>query len=143
MHEDGHAVIRARRPVMFQTWPHSNMADHGEMGLDYLERNLMRTTRRTFLSAAGAAGLSAVYVDSASAKIEPEPWGIKLGIATYTYRKFERAKAIEFIKAVQTPWISIKADQPPTAGANQQLPGLPAEGQPLAADAAAQLHAAR
>jgi sugar phosphate isomerase/epimerase len=114
-----------------------------EMGLDYLERNLMRTTRRTFLSATGAAGLSAVYVDTASAKIEPEPWGIKLGIATYTYRKFERAKAIESIKAVQTPWISIKADQPPTAGANQQLPGLPKPGQPFAADAVAQVRAAR
>src|SRR5271170_1555746 len=113
------------------------------MGLDYLVRNLMRTTRRTFLSAAGAAGLSAVYVDSASAKIEPEPWGIKLGIATYTYRTFERAKAIEFIKAVKAPWISIKADQPPKAEANQHLPGLPKPGQPLAPDAAAEIHAAR
>src|SRR5580658_974434 len=103
----------------------------------------MRTTRRTFLSAAGAAGLSAVYVDSASAKIEPEPWGIKLGIATYTYRSFERAKAIEFIKAVQTPWISIKADVPAKAGANQHLPGLPKPGQPLAPDAVAQVRAAR
>jgi sugar phosphate isomerase/epimerase len=95
------------------------------------------------LSAAGAAGLSAAYTESAAAKIEPEPWGIKLGIATYTYRKFERAKAIEFIKAVKTPWISIKADQPPKTGANQHLPGLPAEGQPLAADAVAQIRAAR
>src|ERR1700683_5541724 len=103
----------------------------------------MRTTRRTFLSAAGVAGLGAMYTDSASAKIEPEPWGIKLGIATYTYRSFERAKAIEFIKAVQTPWISIKADQPPKAGANQHLPGLPPEGRPLAAAAVAQVHAAR
>jgi hypothetical protein len=85
----------------------------------------MKATRRSFLSAAGAVGLSTVYPESASAKIEPEPWGIKLGIATYTYRKFERAKAIEFIKAVKTPWISIKADQPPKAGANQHLPGLP------------------
>jgi len=103
----------------------------------------MRTTRRTFLGAAGVAGLSAVYTESASAKIEPEPWGIKLGIATYTYRSFERAKAIEFIKAVQTPWISIKADQPPNAGANQQLPGLPKAGQPFSPDAVAQIRAAR
>jgi hypothetical protein len=99
-----------------------------------------KSTRRMFLS---AAGLSTVYVPSASAKIEPEPWGIKLGIASYTYRKFERAKAIEFINAVKTPWISIKADQPPRAGANQHLPGLPPEGRPLAADAIAQVHAAR
>src|SRR5580692_7682246 len=103
----------------------------------------MQPTRRMFLSAAGAAGLSTVYVPSASAKIEPEPWGIKLGIASYTYRKFERAKAIEFIKAVQTPWISIKADQPPQAGANQHLPGLPSEGKPLSPDAVAQIQTAR
>ena len=103
----------------------------------------MKATRRSFLSAAGAAGLSAVYPESASAKIEPEPWGIKLGIATYTYRKFERAKAIEFIKQVKTPWISIKADQPPKAGANQHLPGLPTDGQPLSPDAVAEIRVAR
>ncbi len=80
---------------------------------------------------------------NAEAKIVPEPWGIKLGIATYTFRKFERAKSIEFIKKVQTPWISIKADQPPGAGANQHLPGLPAEGKPLSPDAASMIRAAR
>jgi sugar phosphate isomerase/epimerase len=103
----------------------------------------MPSTRRMFLGAAGAAGLSAVYTKPASAKIEPEPWGIKLGIATYTYRKFDRAKTIEYIKAVGTPWISIKADQPPGAGANQHLPGLPAEGKPLSPDAAAEIKVAR
>ena len=88
----------------------------------------MQTTRRTFLSAAGAAGLGAVYSGTASAKIEPEPWGIKLGVATYTYRKFERAKMIEFLKQVKAPYLSLKADQPPTAGANQHMPGLPKDG---------------
>ena len=56
----------------------------------------MSTTRRSFLSAAaGVAGLSALGVESASAKVEPTPWGIKLGIASYTYRSFPREKAIE------------------------------------------------
>src|ERR1700683_2542214 len=103
----------------------------------------MRTTRRTFLSAAGAAGLSAVYTNSASAKIEPEPWGIKLGIATYTYRTFERAKAIEFEKAVKAPYLSLKADQPSKAGANQHMPGLPKAGQPFSPDAIPEIRAAR
>jgi sugar phosphate isomerase/epimerase len=104
----------------------------------------MQTTRRNFIgAAAGAAGLTAMWTEPAAAKIEPEPWGIKLGIATYTYRKFERGKAIEFIKAVKAPWISIKADQPPKAGENQQLPGLPPEGQPFSRDAIAQIRAAR
>lgn len=103
----------------------------------------MQTSRRNFLGAAGAAGLNAMWTESAAAKIEPEPWGIKLGIATYTYRKFERGKVIEFIKAVKIPWISIKADQPPKAGENQQLPGLPPEGQPFSRDMIPQIRAAR
>jgi sugar phosphate isomerase/epimerase len=67
------------------------------------------TSRRGFLgTAAGIAGLSSVALRPASARIEPEPWGIKLGIATYSFRNFERAKAIEMIKALHTPWISVK-----------------------------------
>jgi len=67
-----------------------------------------RTTRRNFLGTAGIASLGAAVAPSASARIEPAPWGIKLGIATYTFRNFERAQVIEMIKQVQTPWISIK-----------------------------------
>ena len=57
---------------------------------------------------AGIAGLSAAGAGPASAKIELEPWGIKLGIATYTFRSFDRAKTIEMLKLVQAPWTSIK-----------------------------------
>src|SRR5439155_25512078 len=65
-------------------------------------------TRRGFLEAAGFAGLGAVGITTSQAAIEPTPWGLKLGIATYTFRKFDRAKTIEFIKAVGAPWLSIK-----------------------------------
>jgi len=65
------------------------------------------TTRRGFLGAAGIAGLSAA-APPLSARIEPTPWGIKLGIASYSLRKFDRAKAIAMIKELGTPWISIK-----------------------------------
>ena len=69
----------------------------------------IHTTRRNFLgAAAGIAGLSAAGAGPASAKIELEPWGIKLGIATYTFRSFDRAKTIEMLKVVQAPWTSIK-----------------------------------
>jgi sugar phosphate isomerase/epimerase len=68
----------------------------------------MSTTRRSFLGAAGIVGLGAAGVTPSFARIEPTPWGIKLGIATYSLRSFDRAKAIEMIKAIQTPWISIK-----------------------------------
>jgi len=67
------------------------------------------STRRTFLgSAAGIAALSAVGVPPAAAIIEPEPWGIKLGVATYSLRNFDRAKAIEMIKALKVQYVSIK-----------------------------------
>src|SRR6476661_5320310 len=67
------------------------------------------STRRTFLgAAAGIAGLSAVGIDTASAVIEPAPWGIKLGVASYSLRSFDRAKAIEMLKVLKAPWISIK-----------------------------------
>src|SRR6516165_9702873 len=62
--------------------------------------------RRTFLGS--AAGVAALNVRPAAAVIEPEPWGIKLGVATYSLRSFGRTKAIEMIKALGTPWVSIK-----------------------------------
>jgi sugar phosphate isomerase/epimerase len=65
------------------------------------------SSRRRFLGSAGVTGFAALS-RSASAKIEPTPWGIKLGIATYTFREFDRAQAIEFIKQVRTPWVSVK-----------------------------------
>jgi sugar phosphate isomerase/epimerase len=69
----------------------------------------IESTRRTFLgAAAGIAGLSAIDVVPAGAVIEPEPWGIKLGVASYSLRMFDRAKAIEMIKALNVPYVSIK-----------------------------------
>ena len=67
------------------------------------------TTRRGFIgAAAGIAGWTVAGPASAPAKIVPEPWGIKLGVASYSLRKFDRARAIEMIQALKTPWISIK-----------------------------------
>jgi sugar phosphate isomerase/epimerase len=63
-------------------------------------------SRRSFLGIAGA-GLVASGLP-ASAKIEPTPWGIKLGVATYTFREFPRPEMIAFIKKLQTPWVSVK-----------------------------------
>ena len=69
----------------------------------------METSRRIFLgAAAGAAGLSVIGAPSAHAVIEAEPWGIKLGIATYSLRSFDRATAIEMLKKMQVKYVSIK-----------------------------------
>ncbi len=66
-------------------------------------------------------------VTSASAKIEPAPWGIKLGVATYSLREFkQRPQVIEMLKAIQAPWISIKdvhLAQPPKSTLEQVTAG--------------------
>ena len=68
-----------------------------------------RTSRRTFLgSAAALAGWSAIDVRPAGAVVESQPWGIKLGVATYSLREFDRTQAIAMIKTLQTPYVSIK-----------------------------------
>ena len=67
------------------------------------------TSRRNFLgAAAGIAGLSAMSAPTASAVIEAQPWGIKLGIATYSLRSFDRATAIQMLKKLQVKYVSIK-----------------------------------
>src|SRR5690348_8502711 len=67
------------------------------------------SSRRTFLGAtAGLAGLSALTTRHAAATIVAEPWGIKLGIATYSLRSFDRTAAIGMLKKLQTKYVSIK-----------------------------------
>jgi sugar phosphate isomerase/epimerase len=69
----------------------------------------IQPSRRSFLgAAAGAAGLSALSPVTASAVIEAEPWGIKLGIATYSLRSFDRPTAIAMLKKLQVKYVSIK-----------------------------------
>ena len=64
------------------------------------------TTRRGFLgTAAGIAGLSAA---AAEPVIENEMSGFKLGVATYSFREFQRSLAIKMIKELKTPYVSIK-----------------------------------
>jgi len=69
----------------------------------------METSRRNFLgAAAGIAGLSAVGATPASAVVEAEPWGMKIGVATYSLREFDRKTAIEMLKKLQVKYVSIK-----------------------------------
>jgi len=65
-------------------------------------------TRRGFLGSVGLAGVASVAAPGALARVEAEPWGIKLGIATYSFRNFDRAKAIEMVRQTRAPWISVK-----------------------------------
>jgi sugar phosphate isomerase/epimerase len=79
--------------------------------------------RRSFLkaAAAGAAGaVGAVAMGPAAvrsalaAPAESTPSaapvdGVRLGVASYSLRKFSREKAIQMVKALNTPWVNIKS----------------------------------
>jgi sugar phosphate isomerase/epimerase len=77
-----------------------------------------RVSRRAFVAAAAASGAALGlrgFVDRAEAAEEPRsPDGapsheIKLGVASYSLRKFPRAQAIAMTKALRTPYINLKS----------------------------------
>lgn len=80
------------------------------------------TTRRGFLGGA-AAGLTALAaVDAgAGAVIENEYAGFKLGVASYSFREFQRGLAIKMIKELQTPYVSVKEFHLPYCSTPQEL----------------------
>ena len=69
--------------------------------------------RRDFLALA-ALGLTACTVrvvrnqPAAASGTAPQP-SLKLGVASYSLRNFPRAKAIEMVKALGTPWVNLKS----------------------------------
>ena len=74
--------------------------------------------RRDFLALAalGAAGWAARVVPDATAGVSGQgsgtagsPAGVRLGVASYSLRNFPRAKAIEMVKALRTPWVNLKS----------------------------------
>jgi sugar phosphate isomerase/epimerase len=72
--------------------------------------------RRGFLTSAalGAAGVALGLPRLARAALEPtltvgpDPAPVKLGVASYSLRKFSRDKAIAMVKALGTPYINLK-----------------------------------
>jgi sugar phosphate isomerase/epimerase len=75
--------------------------------------------RRDFLALAalGAAGCAARALPGASTAAGVRGQGsgtapgfpVKLGVASYSLRNFPRAKAIEMVKALRTPWVNLKS----------------------------------
>ena len=77
--------------------------------------------RRTFLTATAAAagavafGAPAAAFGSLAADAPPAPPrdgdapAVRLGVASYSLRKFSREKAIEMTKTLRTPWINFKS----------------------------------
>jgi sugar phosphate isomerase/epimerase len=86
-----------------------------------------QTTRRAFLGTAAAFAGIAAAPESAFARVEPAPWGIKLGVASYSLRKFPRSQAIEMLKTLQAPWVSLKDMHLPFNSAPAELKAARAE----------------
>jgi sugar phosphate isomerase/epimerase len=81
----------------------------------------LETTRRGFFgTAAGLAGFAATS-GRLAAEINNEQLGFKLGIATYSFRKFSRADAIKMIQELKTPYVSVKDFHLPMKDSPAQL----------------------
>jgi len=63
------------------------------------------STRRSFVGAAAAALAASRAGFSATAS---EPGDIKLGVASYSFREFQRSLAIQDTKKLNTPYINVK-----------------------------------
>src|SRR5512145_1139860 len=70
---------------------------------------------------AGAAGLGALRGFGAEAPVEFARDDIKLGVAGYSLRKFPRARAIEMVRSLRTPYICIKDFHLPYSSTPEEL----------------------
>jgi sugar phosphate isomerase/epimerase len=72
-------------------------------------------SRREFLKTASAAATGAVFSRAVSANSQPLDAGekvaaaVKLGVASYSLRKFSRPEAIAMIKELRTPFVNVKS----------------------------------
>jgi len=79
------------------------------------------TDRRTFLRAS-AAGVAAVLTPLPPLHaVERGSEQVRLGVASYSLRKFSRAQAIEMVKALGTPYINLKSVHLPFELAPEEL----------------------
>ncbi len=80
--------------------------------------------RRTFLGAS-VAGLAGVAIGAPATRPpqppQPPPTSFSLGIASYSLRNFPRAKAIEMVKALGTPYVNFKSVHLPFESSPDQL----------------------
>jgi len=74
------------------------------------------TDRRTFLTTSAAAIIAPYVTSPLSRRARPERSEgergnapLKLGVASYSLRNFPRAKAIEMVQALGTPFINLKS----------------------------------
>jgi sugar phosphate isomerase/epimerase len=81
----------------------------------------MITRRQWAASVAGAAGALSLSGAAAGQDYKVGKGTIKLGVASYSFRKFPRAKAIQMTKEIGTPYINIKSFHLPVESTPEQI----------------------
>jgi sugar phosphate isomerase/epimerase len=81
----------------------------------------MITRRQWAASVAGAAGALSLSGTAAGQDYKVGKGTIKLGVASYSFRKFPRAKAIQMTKEIGTPYINIKSFHLPVESTPEQI----------------------
>lgn len=81
----------------------------------------MITRRQWAASLAGAAGALALPRNGAAQDYKVGNTTIKLGVASYSLRKFPRAKAIQMTKEIGAPYINIKSFHLPLESTPEQI----------------------
>lgn len=86
------------------------------------------TNRRAFLGMSAAVAAGAMLPFGAAAQVEPEHevGRVRLGICSYTFRNFDRAKTIEFMKELGLTTINLKdtKDHLPSTSADEEQKAL-------------------
>ncbi|MGA8594311.1 MAG: sugar phosphate isomerase/epimerase [Bryobacteraceae bacterium] len=81
----------------------------------------MVTRREWAASVAGAAGALSLARPLSAQDYKIERADIKLGVASYSFRKFSRAQAIQMTKELGTPYINIKSFHLPLDSTPEQI----------------------
>lgn len=81
----------------------------------------MVTRREWAASVAGAAGALSLARPLSAQDYKIEKADIKLGVASYSFRKFSRAQAIQMTKELGTPYINIKSFHLPLDSTPEQI----------------------
>jgi sugar phosphate isomerase/epimerase len=84
--------------------------------------------RRTFLAAAGAtAAGTMINHRPAPLHMASPAAAVKLGVASYSLRNFPRAKALEMVKALRSPYVNLKSVHAPYDALPVDLAAIRAE----------------
>jgi sugar phosphate isomerase/epimerase len=81
----------------------------------------MVTRREWAASVAGAAGALSLTRQLSAQDYKIERADIKLGVASYSFRKFSRAQAIQMTKELGTPYINLKSFHLPLDSTPEQI----------------------